>query len=275
MMTRPEPWDMAYEQIAELTRRVEALEDRNEVARAPGLHGCEEQCPDCAMACDLKHYTDCKQLHHDTEGHVWSVPECCGRGPACGACDERCACGEEQVDDTFTVERGGTKRSATYCGPCCTHGVWNGMVTDHCQQCDPEPVPEHTLDDHCPTCFGCCGGEGVTDDPEPVPPWRDAVDSQRISTSDPLAAVLYSLHQIAQGTEVQYRLARIVAVAEREVGDGWKADPLRCFSRQHSAWKLLGRFGRKGIDAPSVTDWMDLADAASHWLCDLTQDGAE
>ena len=253
MMTRPEPWDMAYEQIAELTRRVEALEDAATMTEVP-LGPLAQPYPS----------------------------ECCGRGPACGACDERCACGEEQVDDTFTVERGGTKHSATYCGPCCTHGVWNGMVTDHCQQCDPEPVPEHTLDDHCPTCFGCCGGEGVTDDPEPVPEWRRLVNEHsRHVGGDPLYIALDAITTIQRGIDAlstdsrKANLARIVAVAEAQVGDGWQADPLRCFSRQHSAWKLLGRFGRKGIDAPSVTDWMDLADAASHWLCDLTQDGAE
>lgn len=71
--------------------------------------------------------------------------------------------------------------------------------------------PEHTLDDQCPVCFGCCGGEDVTDDdeccgrgpacgacddpeplgcpacdgvagtarhcPEPVPQWRELVDT--------------------------------------------------------------------------------------------------
>jgi hypothetical protein len=86
---------------------------------------------------------------------------------------------------------------------------------------------------------------------------------------DPLAAVLWLLHRVSllQGvdhSEVADALARIVAVCEGQVGDGWKADPDGIVLERVVQWLL---------DPLSRNDWKCVADRAAAWLRSLT-DGA-
>ena len=87
-------------------------------------------------------------------------------------------------------------------------------------------------------CFDCDSTTCRCADPEPVPQWRVLVDEHdgtdcTYCTFGPLAEVLGCLHSLAASDHVGdtlhrgigWNLARIVAVAEGQVGDGWKADP--------------------------------------------------
>lgn len=172
-----------------------------------------------------------------------------------------------------------------------------------CGVCRPEPVPECCTDGTCPTCAPMmawtdyrkdyqprdtvtaskafrAGWEASREyhrdtpepDPEPVPEWRALVNEVKLPRDlHPLAAVLYDLHCLDVFPRAKKSLARIVAVAEREVGDGWQADPSGWVATP--ALHALLRCAGPGTAWPE-TDWQGLANAASAWLRDLT-DGAE
>lgn len=111
-----------------------------------------------------------------------------------------------------------------------------------------------------------CGCERDTPDPEPVPKWRVLANAgvRNLTSEDPLTLVLRSLANVADPSKVTTaNLARIVAVAESKVGDGWQADPDRV------------RF-KCGIQdlIDALPAWTTLGNRAASWLRDLT-DGAE
>ena len=122
-------------------------------------------------------------------------------------------------------------------------------------------------------CFDCDSTTCRCADPEPVPQWRVSVDSWAESgvmgeAEDPLAAVLWLLHRVSllQGvdhSEVADALARIVAVAEGQVGDGWKADPGRV---PHGHWGIAWLLAPLSHEPP---DWVVVADRAAAWLRSL------
>ena len=72
----------------------------------------------------------------------------------------------------------------------------------------------------------CCNVVSPIPKPEPVPQWRVLVDEVKLPRDlHPLAAVLYDLHCLDVFPRAKKSLARIIAVAEREVGDGWQVEP--------------------------------------------------
>ena len=114
----------------------------------------------------------------------------------------------------------------------------------------------------------------------PVPQWRALVTLASADTTgtwpyeSALADILDHLVTVTNsggsGEGCTDALARIVAVAEREVGDGWKADPDnwdRDWDDHVDIWIML--------DALGVTEqrWMAVGDRAAAWLRDL-MDGA-
>lgn len=136
----------------------------------------------------------------------------------------------------------------------------------------------------CPAC------ETVPPEAEPVPQWRAMVETGEaaiwrgdgtISAGHALSRVLHDTATLASGEGGwQIRtlaLARIVAVAEGQVGDGWKADPDRCgCGPTFNAWTLLGAFRSRNIivqSAPTPDDWEWLGVVAAAWLRSLL-DGA-
>ena len=145
----------------------------------------------------------------------------------------------------------------------------------------------------------CCGIEGhepphywmkvwTTEEsqpePEPVPEWRRLVDRQADDPLDrsPLGEVLACLTDIEgcwheptdqPGPETDSLLARIVAVCEAQVGDGWRAEPRRSADTGLcTAWELLGVLAgnQDGYTQPRDEDWRCLGDAAAAWLATLT-----
>ena len=146
---------------------------------------------------------------------------------------------------------------------------------------DPEPVPQcgATFNEH--RCTLDKDHEGWhqewverlvdtatwQDAPEPVPEWREWVTAQHDevvgSRASALEDVLMCLSEVERGASKNYALARIVARCEREVGDGWQADPDRV------------RF-KCGIQdlIDALPAWTTLGNRTASWLRDLT-DGAE
>jgi hypothetical protein len=105
-------------------------------------------------------------------------------------------------------------------------------------------------------------------DPEPVPEWREWVTAQHDevvgSRASALEDVLMCLSEVERGASKNYALARIVARCEREIGDGWQADPDR----------VRFKCGIQGlIDALPV--WTTLGNRAASWLRDLTDGGSD
>jgi hypothetical protein len=116
-------------------------------------------------------------------------------------------------------------------------------------------------------------------DPEPVPEWREWVTAQHDevvgSRASALEDVLMCLSEVERGTSKNYALARIVARCEREVGDGWQADPSGWVATPalHALLRCVAGVPTGPGTAWPETDWQGLANAASAWLRDLT-DGA-
>jgi hypothetical protein len=116
--------------------------------------------------------------------------------------------------------------------------------------------------------------EPVPDDYEPVPQWRVLVDEVKLPRDlHPLAAVLYDLHCLDVFPRAKKSLARIIAVAEREVGDGWQVDPDRTYrdGEMNALWlnDALGLWNKSGN-----ARWKVLGCRAADWLRDLTEDEA-
>lgn len=110
--------------------------------------------------------------------------------------------------------------------------------------------------------------------PEPMPEWRALVGLELAyecevarSAEQALARVLWLLTQLVEGddTSQQLALARIVAVCEAQVGDGWQADP--------SDWRRGAAHGLRGlIYALGFNEyWKPLGNRAAAWLRDLTE----
>lgn len=116
--------------------------------------------------------------------------------------------------------------------------------------------------------------------PEPMPEWRALVDHQPgFASREPaamLGVVLRLLSALAwRGEGAEYLsqssddvrdLARIIAICEAQVGDGWQADPSLWVARP-DLLALLGYLSA-GFHA---TDWRGLGGAAAAWLRDLTK----
>lgn len=125
---------------------------------------------------------------------------------------------------------------------------------------------------------------------DPVPRWRALVDEKAtwaLSVGSPLAAVLAELANVevervsGRAAALWPFLARIVAVCEAQVGDGWKADPGPVndgvsIPQQLTVWMLLRSFLEtpySGMSTPGTNAWQALANRAAAWLRHLL-DGA-
>ena len=121
----------------------------------------------------------------------------------------------------------------------------------------------------------------------PKPKWREAVDERfgwAAGTPSPLGSTLRELADLEYGKVDSYAdpttvcLARIVAICEQEVGDGWQADPDE-WGDTVTMHDLLGRLACLEYDDHAmrlgkVTDWQGLGHAAAAWLRSLTDGGA-
>ena len=119
-------------------------------------------------------------------------------------------------------------------------------------------------------CFDCDSTTCRCADPEPVPQWRAVVDAARhfLTGEEPLVTVLRSLACVADDSKVTDALARIVAVCEGQVGDGWKAYPGRV---PHGHWGIAWLLTPLSHEPPN---WPVVADRSAAWLRSLT-DGAK
>ena len=114
----------------------------------------------------------------------------------------------------------------------------------------------------------------------PNPKWRQMVDERlgwAAELPSPLGSTLRELADLEYGKVDSYAdpttlcLARIVAVAEAQVGDGWQADPddwPDSWDDPVDVWSLL--------DALCDTEdkWQSIGDRAATWLRSLTDGGA-
>ena len=151
-----------------------------------------------------------------------------------------CACRQENVRGC-TIQRGGVLHTRLVCGPCCTHGV---SVHRSCVQCNP-----------------------------PKPKWRQMVEvafdkPYETCARDPLVEVLRCLTFLQDGAPESIQLARIVAVCEAQVGDGWQADPDE-WPPGH--WGIAWLLVTLSSEPPN---WPVLGDRAAAWLRELTDGGA-
>ena len=110
----------------------------------------------------------------------------------------------------------------------------------------------------------------------PNPKWRQMVNEARAALLDefkqpPLPTVLSDLADIADNeNDPRDSLARIIAVCEAQVGDGWQADPddwPDSWDDPVDVWSLL--------DALCDTEdkWQSIGDRAATWLRSLTDGG--
>ena len=117
--------------------------------------------------------------------------------------------------------------------------------------------------------------------------WREDVDERlgwAAELPSPLGSTLRELADLEYGKVDSYAdpttvcLARIVAICEQEVGDGWQADPDE-WGDTVTMHDLLGRLACLEYDDHAmrlgkVTDWQGLGHAAAAWLRSLTDGGA-
>ena len=113
-------------------------------------------------------------------------------------------------------------------------------------------------------------------EPDPEPEWREWVTAQHDevvgSRASALEDVLMCLSEVERGASKNYALAHIVARCEREVGDGWQADPSGWVATPalHALLRCVAGVPTGPGTAWPETDWQGLANAASAWLRDLT-----
>lgn len=109
----------------------------------------------------------------------------------------------------------------------------------------------------------------------PKPKWREAVDERlgwAAELPSPLGSTLRELADLEYGKVDSYAdpttvcLARIVAVCEAQVGDGWQADPARVGPFECGTDDLLDAL-------LSPVSWTTLGCRAAEWLVRLTEDG--
>ena len=105
----------------------------------------------------------------------------------------------------------------------------------------------------------------------PKPKWREMVDgASRVVADNPLEHVLMRLSVIASDPSaegLEWNLARIVALCEAQVGDGWKADPDRV---PVGHWGISWLLVTLSKEPPA---WHVLGDRAAAWLRSLTDGG--
>ena len=118
----------------------------------------------------------------------------------------------------------------------------------------------------------------------PKPKWREAVDERfgwAAGTPSPLGSTLRELADLEYGKVDSYAdpttvcLARIVAIAEAQVGDGWEADPdstaYGCAEQDvYDAFILLDPLA----NLTGSLCWKRVGDRAAAWLRSLTDGGA-
>ena len=104
--------------------------------------------------------------------------------------------------------------------------------------------------------------------------WRQEVDDWVAEVPSPLGSTLRELADLEYGKVDSYaepttvRLARIVAICEQEVGDGWQADPDRV---PVGHWGISWLLVTLSHEPPA---WRVLGDRAAAWLRSLTDGGA-
>ena len=152
-----------------------------------------------------------------------------------------------------------------------------------------EGAPDNTPGgDVCEAVCRACQGSGYADyaavpcpacetvPPDPVPQWRASVDAAKhfLTGEDPLVTVLRSLACVADDSKVtDVNLARIVAVAEGQVGDGWKADPYDAGRPKGGVYDAEYLIYALAWTTPGDGRWRVLGDRAAAWLLSLL-DGA-
>ena len=99
--------------------------------------------------------------------------------------------------------------------------------------------------------------------------WRQEVDDWVAEVPYPLGSTLRELADLEYGAEpTTVRLARIVAICEQEVGDGWRANPDRV---PVGHWGISWLLVTLSHEPPA---WRVLGDRAAAWLRSLTDGGA-
>lgn len=111
----------------------------------------------------------------------------------------------------------------------------------------------------------------------PKPRWRELVgQAAKVVTDNPLEGVLKNLSVIAYNPSpegLEWNLARIVAVAEAQVGDGWEADPdstaYGCAEQDvYDVFILLDPLA----NLTGSLCWKHVGDRAAAWLRSLTDE---
>jgi hypothetical protein len=106
----------------------------------------------------------------------------------------------------------------------------------------------------------------------PKPKWRQMVneEAEKSLIGTPIGAVLYHLSHVANPSEYDaaFELANIVAIAEAQVGDGWRqADP----ELVHPGfWGVAWLLVPLSHEPP---DWAVVGDRSAAWLRSLTDGG--
>ena len=156
---------------------------------------------------------------------------------------------------------------------------------------DPEPVPQcgATFNEHRCTLDKDHEGwhqewvERLVDtatwqDAPEVPKWRVLANAgvRSLTSEDPLTVVLRSLANVADPNKVtSANLARIIAVAEREVGDGWQVEPdliRMCHPDRRDRCDLDCLIDALTKDGESR--WTVLGGRTAAWLKAITEDEA-
>lgn len=126
--------------------------------------------------------------------------------------------------------------------------------------------------------------------PKSLPEWRSRVeewDNPVRTFKTPLACVLHLLSRIDNDVRLDHDpsaapvalvddIARVVAVCEQQVGDGWQADGIEDVERANTVW-YLGRelFFDSERDGALPDDWRCLGNAAAQWLRYLTKESSK
>ena len=151
-----------------------------------------------------------------------------------------------------------------------------------------EPTERRIIDSHLRAIGAVVKGAKPqgNPDPAPVPEWRRLVDGVDLSDVNPLPAVLYDLHWLAGANDTEsgkvrdkQALARIIAICEREVGDGWitsLVDDIRSVGAPDRAvvGLLHQSVHRSEMDGRLWFDWARVAQMAASWLAVLTGDAS-
>jgi hypothetical protein len=103
-----------------------------------------------------------------------------------------------------------------------------------------------------------------------TPEWRKVVNRQSAYTGiDPLTAVVYHVHSLADGVNTFNAMVRIVVIAESQ---GAEASAEWCGDKKvWSTWEMMQYFCEAPRDqyfshAPISTNWQRLANYAAGWL---------